>query len=873
MGISRRFWFAALLASAAFGWSQSGSNEPHIGYLYPAGGKQGTTVQVTVGGQFLQGVSNAIVSGGDGVHVSAVRYVGRLRPEQLREVQERIREKLKKLRAEANPTPAAAPAAWPNARPSFRPEKGFRPARFAPRPSQAPNKPAFQKRAPNGFAGKGGRPQEARNNFKAAQAAARQQAAAARKAAVLASRTPFVPKPARTAPPLTPRPEPPKPQKALATATAVTSAPTVNYADYPVLRDLDSLDLKQLEYMSRELLNPNKKQTNMQIGETVIVTITIDANAAPGERELRLLAPGGLTNPLRLEVGQFGEVVEHEPNNPDMPDVRWVDLPVVLNGQIMPGDVDRFRFRALKGQKLVIETKARALIPYLADAVPGWFQPTLALYDSKGNEIAYSDDYRFNPDPVLFYEIPSNDVYQVEIHDAIYRGREDFVYRVSIGERPFITGIFPLGGQQGVTKASWFTGWNLPGDWVPLDTSPGEEIRQGSWAHGPWLSNRVSYAIDSLPECLEKEPDDSPANAQRISLPQIVNGYIARPGDLDVFQFQGKKGDKIVAETMARRLGSPLDSLLKLSDTSGTVLASNDDHESKEAGLLTHHADSYLTATLPADGTYCVQVSDAQHQGSALHGYRLRVGPPQPDFALRMTPSSINLPAGHTAQFSVYALRKDGFDGDIEIALKDDAASSFTLSGGHIPAGRDQVRMTLTAGVGMEAPVAVHLEGRAQIGGQTLRHPVVPAEDMMQAFAYRHLVPSQELMVASKGKGPKRWTAAAQLADSSPIRIPLGSSAQVRVKVPWHGMLPNVALELRDAPKGVSLDEITSGPKGLAFAVKASSDAEKAPSRDNLVVEAFMETASGDKDAKAKKKKNRFSLGVLPAIPYEIVKR
>ena len=46
----------------------------------------------------------------------------------------------------------------------------------------------------------------------------------------------------------------------------------------------------------------------------------------------------------------------------------------MINGQIMPGDVDRFSFRARKGMRLVAIGAMRELIPYIADAVPGWFQ-------------------------------------------------------------------------------------------------------------------------------------------------------------------------------------------------------------------------------------------------------------------------------------------------------------------------------------------------------------------------------------------------------------------------------------------------------------------------------------------------------------------
>ena len=35
--------------------------------------------------------------------------------------------------------------------------------------------------------------------------------------------------------------------------------------------------------------------------------------------------------------------------------------------------------------------------------------------------------------------------YTVQIRDALHRGREDFVYRLTLGEIPFVTSVFPLG--------------------------------------------------------------------------------------------------------------------------------------------------------------------------------------------------------------------------------------------------------------------------------------------------------------------------------------------------------------------------------------------------------------------------------------------
>ena len=63
--------------------------------------------------------------------------------------------------------------------------------------------------------------------------------------------------------------------------------------------------------------------------------------------------------------------------------------------------------------------------------------------------MAYCDDYRFKPDPVIFFTVPQDGAYVANVTDAIYRGREDFVYRLTIGEMPFLTSIFPLGAKAG----------------------------------------------------------------------------------------------------------------------------------------------------------------------------------------------------------------------------------------------------------------------------------------------------------------------------------------------------------------------------------------------------------------------------------------
>ncbi|MCK4277428.1 MAG: peptidase, partial [Phycisphaerae bacterium] len=358
-------------------------------------------------------------------------------------------------------------------------------------------------------------------------------------------------------------------------------------------------------------------------------------------------------------------------------------------------------------------------------------------------------DYHFNPDPVLYCKIPKDGEYELEIRDAVYRGRKDFVYRISVGPQPFITQAFPLGGREGVKTVAFLDGWNLTTKRLTLDTKPGDSsIRHASGRHGKLVSNSIPYAVDTLTECDESESNDTVKNAQRIdpgSPGKIINGRIAKPGDVDIFRIEGDAGDRIVAEVSARRLNSPLDSLLRLTDASGRVLAWNDDHVLKEkhlhidrAGLLTHQADSYLLAELPKKGSYYVQLSDAQHHGSDAHAYRLRISAPQPDFELRATPSSLYTSPGGIVPICVYAIRRDGFDGDIEVKVKSPAG--FELKGGRIPLGHNCMRMTLTAPKKPpDRPVALKLEGTAQVNGRAVTRPAEAADNVMQAYLYRHL--------------------------------------------------------------------------------------------------------------------------------------
>lgn len=529
---------------------------------------------------------------------------------------------------------------------------------------------------------------------------------------------------------------------------------------------LTEKQVRQIDDYSRRRNDP-KRQLNNQIGETVRVRVTIAANAEPGLHYCRLQTKHGLSNPMRFVVGYLVEAREPsvwkfdltsylglrtKPREISDPAVITgpVSLPLTINGRILPGEVDEYVFEAAEGDQLVVDVEARSLVPYLADAVPGWFQAVVSIQDPRGRELAYADDYRFDPDPVLFYKIPRDGKYRLRIHDSIYRGREDFVYRITMGELPYLTGIRPLGGQAGTEVDIVFDGGNLTEHERPRFPLPGKAGMVGMWASGAaGISNSIDFHVDSVPEEKEREENDRLGIANAMEIPSIVNGAIDKPGDLDFYRIKGDGNQPITFEIFARRLGSPLDSNLTIFDDDGKQIGWNDDFENPSAGLTTHHADARITMSLPSNGVCFIRVGDTQNQGGREHSYRLKVTQGEPDVALRVTPSSLHATPGGTARATIHALRLGSFDGPIRIELAGKVPKGYSMAPVTIGSGETTGKIGIQVPSSKNSPLQeIKLRGIPIVDGKEAAPlQVVPAEDMTQAFITKHIVPVDALLI------------------------------------------------------------------------------------------------------------------------------
>jgi len=736
------------------------SRMPYIGYAYPAGAAQGSELQIIVGGMNFRGLKKAEISG-NGVEVNSIR--------------------------------------------TFRPFKRF--SNDLRRELMPIMKAIDEGKDPIAESKKNSKKIIAR--LKRQKARAEKDAEEAKKNGISASTT--------TA----------KKNVNYEKELKIVPGERLIYIDMTpeeVVKKIKSLSPIEYECLMKGVFSRrNNLQTAPAIAQIAIINIKVAPDATPGFRELRFIGKEGISNQIPFVIGTLPEksnvLYRRDKKNPP----QKLQLATITNGQIMPGEVDKYFFEAKNGQTYSFELLGRTLVPYLSDAVPGWFQPIISIHTTDGKTLAFADDNQFHPDPILSFKAPADGKYELHIRDSIYRGREDFVYRLKASL-----------GEQKQTKTKY-----------------------------PVFKNK-------LPKKTESEPNNTVESSEKVKFPVLVSGKINKPGDLDVYCFDGKKGEKIVAEIFARRFDSPMDSLLKLTDSKGKTLAWNDDYKWLNIGTKTHHSDSYLLYELPDDGKYFIKVADIQAKGGDLFDYTLRIDKPRPDFKVFMTPSAINTRSRISVPITMEVFREDGFKGPIDIFVKK-GPKGLKLSGEHIPAGVNKIKMTITAPKIEPGLYDIILAAKAKNNSKEIINDVIPTDEIMQAFLYTHLVPTEKSILNITRKG---WLPVKPLIPKN-ISITPGEKYDFKLYDYQHKTREKrkkekkeVVFKLLSPPKGVSLTK--TGYKDKHYLLRLSTTPETKPWQGNLIINCI---AKGIRKKEGKPDRAySYPIGFLPALPLNIKK-
>ncbi len=133
------------------------------------------------------------------------------------------------------------------------------------------------------------------------------------------------------------------------------------------------------------------------------------------------------------------------------------------------------------------------------------------------------------------------------------------------------------------------------------------------------ISKLFTFWVGPFKNTDEIEPNSLIEEAQFIHMNTTVNG-IAENEDVDYFEINATKGQRISAEVEAIRLSGPLfDPYIAILDENRFELATSDDSE-----LLLQ--DSTTSIIAPKTGKYFIEMRESSYRGNKSYHYRLHVG-------------------------------------------------------------------------------------------------------------------------------------------------------------------------------------------------------------------------------------------------------
>jgi hypothetical protein len=157
----------------------------------------------------------------------------------------------------------------------------------------------------------------------------------------------------------------------------------------------------------------------------------------------------------------------------------------------------------------------------------------------------------------------------------------------------------------------------------------------------------------------------------------VVNGRIAKPGQVDRFKLSVSPGQQWLFELDAASLGtSRLYGGLTVLDQQGKELPAHDVAEGPDPKLAFKVPAKMQEVTLA--------VRDLRNLGGPAFGYRLLALPQASDFSIKLMTPYANIPAGGVAAIEVLAERS-GYDGPIQLSIPD-LPNDLMVEGGHIAA-------------------------------------------------------------------------------------------------------------------------------------------------------------------------------------------
>ncbi|MEX2579127.1 MAG: PPC domain-containing protein [Verrucomicrobiales bacterium] len=637
-------------------------------------------------------------------------------------------------------------------------------------------------------------------------------------------------------------------------------------------------DVTQLVFSDPKITaKPVIDEHGKPVGNKFLVAVAADAPV--GVHDARVLSRLGISSPRAFIVGTLEETTCREPRG-SMEKAAAIAVGSVANAVMPARAVDYYSFPAKAGTRYAIECAAAGIDSRLT--------PVVIVADAEGRDLLVN-----RTGGVIDFTPDADGTYLIKVNDLTFQGSDRHFYRLALQE--------------------------IPAEGLPPRHPANATVSSVSWP---------PPGLPAEPKALESEPNDEAEHAEKIALPCDIGGSFFPAADVDTYEFTAKKGDTWWVEVASERLGLATDPFVlvqrvtekdgketlvdvaELYDIESPVKLSTNRYSYDGPPYDIGSPDVLGKVEIEEDGTYRLQVRDlfGGTRDEPANEYRLVVRQAQSDFAIaawavHMTlrngdraalSKPMALRAGDATVLEVLAIRRDGFDGDIELSMEG-LPAGVSATGLKIPSGKSVGHIVVTADANAKPGFSLaSITGSATIGEQTVTRPgrlatmEWPVKDAKQETPAPRLVHSVPVSVSDSEAAPMSFSAAEdkvwEVTEGQKLSLPLkaawreeftGTSIkmmaygtgfdalkpfEVPLKAETHDVELDLAL-LKTKPGdhtiafyGGGIAKYRYNPKGIALAEAAKKKAEsEAAAAATLAAEAAaaVAEASPEKSAEA----------------------
>lgn len=460
--------------------------------------------------------------------------------------------------------------------------------------------------------------------------------------------------------------------------------------------------------------------------------VTISEACHPGLYEARVMTRLGLSAARVFSVGLLPEVTQSKANT-SLASAMELKVNSICNAVMTTRAADYYSFEARKGQRVLVNCSSRGIDSKL--------EAVLIIANAKGNDLMAE-----RRGGVLDFVAPDDGKYVIKVHELTFGGGPAYFYRLALTEASPGAPVTAFPSTKSVSSISW----------PPVG-----------------LPDQAALA--------EVEPNNDAPAAQKITLPCDISGQFFPAADVDVFEFEAKKGDVWWVEVASERLGHPTDpavvvqqvsgpadapilkDIAEFSDITSPIRVSSNGYTYDGPPYNVGSTDVLGKITIQEDGVHRLQLTDlfGGTRSDPRNRYRLVIRQAQPDFALagwglhfelrngdrNAVSKPIALRRGATVALEVIAVRRDGFDGDIELEMAG-LPEGVTAHGLKIPAGKSRGVMLVTASENAPQSLAsAQFTGKAVIDGKIVSRPCQLASMAWPILDAWNDIPSPRLLM------------------------------------------------------------------------------------------------------------------------------